>query len=159
VLHGNDTISATRASLTVVLGQYADATQRLYTDVRYDVYFSALDEQAGPAITWIDGYYNTRTDQATFKVEATDPLTVTRVLIAYSAGVGSWSSFDLAYNESTHKWTGMLPGVRGAQYYVQAVDSAGNATAVTRKGGYFRLEDVEALTTQPRSVYVPLVVR
>ena len=159
VLHGNDTLSARHATLAVVLGQYADATQRLYTDVRYDVYFSALDDEAGPTITWIDGYYNTRTEQATFKVEATDPLTVTRVLIAYSTGMGSWSSFDLAYNEAAHKWTGTLPGVRGAQYYVQAVDSAGNATAVTRKGGYFQLEDVEVLATEMRRMYLPAVIR
>lgn len=159
VLHGNDTLSTRQATLAVVLGQYADGVQRLYTDVQYDVYFSALDDTVGPTITWIDGFYNTRTEQATFKVEATDPMTVTRVLIAYASGPGSWSSFDLAYNPDTHKWSGMLPGVRGAQYYVQAVDGAGNATAVTRKGGYFRLEDVEVLASQERKLYLPFVTR
>jgi hypothetical protein len=159
VLHSNETLSTTQATLAVVLGQYADGVQRLYTDVQYDVYFSALDDTVGPTVTWIDGFYNTRTEQATFKVEATDPMTVTRVLIAYSSGAGSWSSFDLAYNAGTHKWSGTLPGVRGAQYYVQAVDGAGNATAVTRKGGYFRLEDVEVLVSPQRKLHLPLVIR
>lgn len=159
ILNANDTLSTRHATLAVVLGQYADGVQRLYTDVQYEVYFSALDDTVGPTITWIDGYYSTRSGQATFKVEATDTLTVTRVLIAYSTGAGLWSSFDLTYNETTHKWMGTLPGVRGAQYYVQAVDSAGNATAVTRKGGYFRLEDVEVLGKTTYKTYIPCVVK
>jgi hypothetical protein len=161
VLRGNDAISRTDSTLAVVLGQYdsASSVERLYTDVQYDVYFSALDDQSGPIITSIDGYYNTRTGQATFKVEVSDPLTVTRVLIAYSTGAGSWSSFDLTYNRASYKWAGALPGVRGAQYYVQAVDSAGNATAVTRKGGYFSLDDVGSLATTTRKTYLPSVVR
>lgn len=160
VLHGNDTIASPQAALSVVLGQYDAGVERLYTDVQYDVYFSSLSDQAGPAITWIDGYYNTRQGEAAFKVEATDALTVTRVLIAYTAGAGSWSSFDLSYNGGTQKWSGALPGARGAQYYVQAVDSAGNATAVTRKGGYFRLEDVSVLGgAERRRMYLPVMIR
>jgi hypothetical protein len=162
VLHGTDSISLTGSTLAVVMGQYdtGSSQQRLYSDVLYDVYFSSSADQAGPTIVSIDGYFNTQTQQATFKVEATDPMTVTRVLIAYSTGAGSWSSFDLTYNQSAHKWTGALPGVRGAQYYVQAVDSAGNASAVTRKGGYFRLEDVEALfQPERRSLYLPLMFK
>lgn len=159
VLHGNDTIANPQAALSIVLGQYDAGVERLYTDVQYDVYFSSLSDQAGPAITWIDGYYNMQQGQATFKVEATDALTVTRVLIAYTTGVGSWSSFDLTYASGTQKWSGALPGVRGAQYYVQAVDSAGNATAVTRKGGYFRLADVSVLgEVERREVHLPMIL-
>ena len=54
---------------------------------------------------------------------------------------------------------GKVPGVRGAQYYVQAVDGAGNATTVVRKGGYFRLEDVAVLAPQMRKLYLPVVIR
>lgn len=159
VLRGNDTLSASHATLAVVLGQYADATQLLYTDVRYDIYFSDSADRVGPTITWVDGYYNTLANQATFKVEATDPMTVTQVLISFTTGTGTWSSSNLTYNKGTHKWTGTVPRVRGAQYSVQAVDSAGNATTVTRKGGYFRLEDVGGLAEQRHRVYLPLVVK
>jgi hypothetical protein len=159
VLRGNETLSSSHATLAVALGQYADATQILYTDVSYDVYFSDSPDHVGPTITWVDGYYNTLADQAAFKVEATDPMTVTQVLISYTTGAGTWSSFDLAYNSATHKWTGTVPGVRGAQYYVQAVDGAGNVTIVVRKGGYFRLEDVEVLAPQMRKLYLPVVIK
>lgn len=159
-LQTNDVISRADTALTVVMGQYNSASnvQRLYNNLQYDVYFSALSDEVGPTIPSVDGYYNTRTAQATFKVEANDALTVTRVLVAYTVGAGSWSSHDLSYNPATHKWSGLVPGIRGASYYVQAVDSAGNATAVSRKGGYFALESVD-LPVEQWFIYLPLVIR
>jgi hypothetical protein len=47
------------------------------------------------------------------------------------------------HNDGTHKWTGTLPGLRGAQYYVQAVDRPGNATAVMRRGWLLPVEGCE----------------
>jgi hypothetical protein len=142
------------------MGQYDPNShvQRLYDRVRYDVYFSTSTDLFGPTITSIDGYYNTQISRAAFKVEANDSLTVTRVLVAYTTGNGSWSSLDLTYSNTTQKWSGSLPGIRGATYYVQAVDSAGNATAVSRKGGYFSLPDV-SLAIRQREVYLPIVLR
>lgn len=159
-LQTNDVISRVDTVLTIVMGQYdsASSVQRLYNQLQYDVYFSALSDEVGPTISSVDGYYNTRTAQATFKVEANDSLTVTRVLVAYTVGVGSWSSHDLSYNPATHKWSGWVPGIRGASYYVQAVDSAGNATAVSRKGGYFALESVDLLVER-WVVYLPLIMK
>lgn len=159
-LQTNDVISLPDTTLTVVMGQYdgASSVQRLYDNVLYDVYFSASNDQTGPTIRSIDGYYNTRTGLATFKVEANDPLTVTRVLVAYTTGAGSWFSFDLGYSRATHKWSNSLPGVRGASYFVQAVDNAGNATAVSRKGGYFELSEV-SLTIERHTVYLPTIMR
>jgi hypothetical protein len=160
LLQTNDVISRPDSALTVVMGQYdsASAVQRLYNDLQYDVYFSTSTDQTGPTITSIDGYYNTRASQATFKVEANDPFTVTRVLVAYTTGAGSWSSLDLNYNNVTYKWSGSLPGMRGASYYVQAVDSAGNATAVSRKGGYFDLTEVD-LAVERYDTFLPAVMK
>jgi hypothetical protein len=91
-------------------------------------------------------------------VEANDPYTVTRVLVAYTTGNGTWSSFDLGYHPAAHKWAGVLPGISNASYYVQAVDSAGNVTAISRKGGYFGLAQVD-LPAEHWFVYLPLVTR
>lgn len=159
-LRGSDTISRTDASLAVVMGQYDSdsSVARLYNNVQYDLYYSLSDDQTGPTITWIDGYYNTRSAQATFKVEASDPSNVVRVLVAYTTGNGTWASVDLVYNAGTHKWAGTLPGLRNASYYIQAVDGAGNATAVSRKGGYFGLAAVD-LPVERWTVYLPVVIK
>lgn len=160
-LQTSDTISRTDTTLTIVMGQYDSTShmQRIYTDLQYDVYFSNLSDHTGPTITSVDGYYNLKTSRATFKVEARDPLTVTRVLVAYTLGAGSWYSYDLTYNSATHKWVGSVPGIRGASYFVQAVDSAGNATAVSRKGGYFELPEVDLATVEEHRIHLPLVTR
>lgn len=160
ILQANDAISRSDKALAVVLGQYDSASgiERLYNNVQYDVYYSTLSATTGPTILSVDGFYNTQSAKASFKVEASDPYTVTRVLIAYTTGAGTWSSLDLSYNSVTRKWAGLLPGIRGATYYIQAVNSAGNATVISKKGGYFSLEDV-SLTVQEHNVYLPLVVR
>ena len=162
VLHTINTAERSDSTLAMVMGQY-DATtgqQRLYSDAGYDLYYSTSLDESGPTVTSVDGYYNLLTAQATFKVEATDPSTVTRVLIAYAPGGGTWSSVDLHYNAATQKWAGSVSGVRGASYFVQAVDQAGNATAISRKGGYFRLEEISLAAQQPRRlVYLPFITR
>ena len=99
-----------------------------------------------------------RTNQATFKIEATDPLTVTRVLAQYTLGDGTGKILDLTYNAQSRKWSGMTTGIRGATYAVAAVDSVGNATAITRRGGYFDLPAVE-LSALGSRVYLSMVTK
>jgi hypothetical protein len=157
----NDTLSSTNATLAVALGQYDSASgqQRLFNDVRYDTYFSASADTAPPTVRSVDGFYNTRISRARFKVEATDRLTVTRVLISYIPRGGQANQIqtvDLTYNSAAHKWTGEVPGIQGATYFVQSLDSAGNATSTTRKGGYFGLPEV-SLAPENSSTYLPLI--
>ena len=133
-LQNNNDTGESESALTAIMGQYESTTgiQRIYDELQYDVYFSTLTGGSEPTVASIEGYYNIRSDQATFKVEVNDTLPIQRVLIAYTEGNGTWASQDLNYDEATHKWSGRVPGIRGATYYVQAVNSAGNATAVSR---------------------------
>lgn len=125
-LQTQNVFTRSHSALTVAMGQYESDTglQRIYDTLQYDVYFSALTAGSSPTVTSIEGYYDTFSKQATFKVEVIDVLPIQRVLIAYTSGNGAWLSQDLSFDPETQKWMGSSP-VRGITYYVRAVNSAG----------------------------------
>lgn len=162
VLRNNDTISNSYATLALTLGKYESKSGelRLYNDVQYDIYYSDSPLTEGPSIQSVDGFYNKGNHQATFKVETTSGVSVTKVLVTYDASAQE-SSLDLAFNSVTQKWTGNLATVQGVAYSVQAVDSNGNATAVTRKGGYFQMDEVvlDDVRQRESQIYLPIVIK
>ena len=79
---------------------------------------------------------------ATFKVLAQDDSGIERVVVTYSQDGLNWQSADLTYNSLTGRWEGSLPGVsKEANYFVQAVDKAGNVGMSANKGLFFRPEE------------------
>jgi hypothetical protein len=76
---------------------------------------------------------------------------VTRVAVAYTTGDGLWKTLDLVRSADPNVWEGSLPSDAGLEYFVQAVDGAGNVAISDNKGLYFGLP--------PYRMVLPLIAR
>jgi hypothetical protein len=91
--------------------------------------------------------------RASFSVDVTDASGIERAVVTCSLGDGWWRSFDLAYDAESDRWRGELyfTGGGSVNYFVQAVDRAGNVATSNNKGFFF-----EPVTYK---VYLPLVTK
>jgi len=87
-----------------------------------------------------------------FKVLAQDNSGIERVVVTWRQNGPNWQSADLTYNSLTGRWEGSLAGVgKEADYFVQAVDKAGNVSMTANKGLFFHPEE--------HRVFLPLVMK
>jgi hypothetical protein len=93
-----------------------------------------------------------------FVVNATDnsPATVKRVLVVFrevrTEASSEWRSVELVQTPGTNRWTGgALIASSEVEYFVQAVDSAGNVGIAANKG---RLHEASSLPSLPPEVTV-----
>ncbi|MFC1906194.1 PKD domain-containing protein [Chloroflexota bacterium] len=160
------TLNGTLQSLIVTPGQFLATetdpnvigTQRLYTSMSYDIYYSTSADSVAPIVELVDididgtdGSYT-----AYFSVivsDANDPAIpddgiVSRVVVTwtYSDGSIAWETVDLTYDPISGTWQGELTGLTStnADFVVQAVDSAGNVGINTQKGLFYTPILVEA---------------
>ncbi len=133
-------------------------TERLYTSLSYDLYYSISRDNLPPVIELVDMTTGGATGNFTarFSIKASDPDDPTipddgrvrRVIISwtYAAGDTTWESMDLQFNFISGAWIGELAGLTGAEidFIVQAIDAAGNVGASTSKGFFFSPIAVEA---------------
>ena len=140
--------------VVVVTGQFfrntapdANGTgiQRLFTHVAGRAFRSTSQDYIPPAFQLIDA---TKVgSNAAFAVDVTDQTptgagTVKRVLVAVKSGTANptdWTFADLAQSSTNlARWTGGV-AITGDdfEYFVQAVDAAGNVAVSTNKGFYF----------------------
>ncbi|MFC1951114.1 PKD domain-containing protein [Chloroflexota bacterium] len=158
--------TGTLQSLIVMPGQFIATetdpsvigTQRLFTSMSYDIYYTTSADSVAPVIDLVDididgvdGNYT-----ASFNVivsDANDPAipddgVVSRVVIAwtYSDGTSGWETVDLTYDAISGAWQGELAGLTSADadFVAQAVDSAGNVGVNTQKGLFYTPIQVEA---------------
>lgn len=155
-----DGISSTSSTLSLAMGQSNPQTgeQRLFTQMSYDVYMSANTNTSAPALISLDGYRDSRSGSANFKIEATDDTAVTRVVIVHTSGDGSIQSKDLSFDLLTKKWLGNTPLSNKTSYIVQLVDDAGNVAVIAPYDGYFSLPDVVS-DVQRFDVFLPIIRR
>jgi hypothetical protein len=128
--------------------------QRRFTSLDTTVYYSNSTDFTPPTLLRIDSVITGAF--VSFVVEATDdnPSTVKRVLVLFRDGSGSWKSVDLVQTPGTNRWTGGAPIQGGqAEFFVQAVDSAGNPAVSINKGDYF---EAKPPPTLPGGVTVTL---
>ncbi len=128
-----------RQAVTVREGQYRLGVERLYREVTVNAYLSDSADRTPP---WIDDVHSSGNDRAiTVTVHAGDDSGVYQVWLTYTeeqAGpVGHWRSLTLTPLDNA-MWQGRVPITRPVRYLVQAVDDAGNVTAVDNDGAYFR---------------------
>jgi hypothetical protein len=126
------------AHLFLTAGKYraASAVERLYSEVTADLYYSAVPDTLAPAIQSVE--VASAGGQVQFTVAAVDlPLggDVTRVVVTYTDGAGTWRSTELARN-GVGAWVGSVPA--GVEAVVQAVDGARNVAPDDDGGGYYR---------------------
>jgi hypothetical protein len=148
------TADGRRQRLVLVAGQFfTDGTgtpggvQRLFTRIQGQVLYSTSPDFEQPLLQDVTGVIVG--GHAAFTLDATDRLAgaddVVRVLVLFRDASGAWRSVDLARVPGTARWTGGAPatGTR-LEYFVQAVDDAGNVAVSTYKARYY-----EALPAPP----------
>jgi Peptidase family C25 len=137
--------------------------QRLYTRIGARVLRSPSNDFTPPAFTRIEATRVGAT--AAFAVDVTDLTetggagTVKRVLVALRSGSATtWTFSDLVQTGTSARWTGgiALPSAATPfEYFVQAVDAAGNVGVSTNKGFYFAAvatpASTEGVTVEPET--------
>ncbi len=133
--------SETRQNLNLVAGQYVGATrtQRLFDEVGLEVLY--VDDGTAEASDFTPPAF--RSVQAAvvggsagFVVDLADNDDAVRVLVLYRDGSGQWQSAEL---QPGSPWTGGGPVAAGTtvvEYFVQAVDAAGNVGMTSFKGAF-----------------------
>ena len=147
-----ETPGARMQRVVVVTGQFfsnatpdpnGNGTQRLFSRVAGRVFKSTSQDYIPPAFQLIDGARIGSTAAFTVNVADLTPTgagTVKRVLVAVRSGNSpDWTFADLAQSGTDPKrWTGGAPVIGTEfEYFVQAVDAAGNVAVSTNKGFYF----------------------
>jgi hypothetical protein len=128
--------------LVVVPAQYRGAsatrgTERLFELMDYTVYYSPSTDWIPPSVWRVK---RTPLDRETdeVRVEVTDLSDVARVAVSYTAGDGVWHTVNLArLSHDPNLWTRAIPHHADMEWFVQAVDTAGNVAVDDNKGGYF----------------------
>jgi len=133
-----------RQRLVALPAQYRAAdgtagTERLFTEMRYTVYYSQSSDAIPPSIWTVRAGARPDDEAAQVQVDVTDFSGVVRVVVAYTTGDGAWETRSLARAAGeTNRWVGLLPKEAGLDYFVQAVDRAGNVAQGDNRGRYFR---------------------
>ena len=103
----------------------------------YTVYYSDTIDLVPPSIWRIEAYRQSPDDLV--EVNVTDLSDVVRVGIAYTLGDGIWATIDLARSVSNPNiWSGIKPHGETMEWFVQALDRAGNVAINENKGSYCR---------------------
>ena len=154
-LQTRGTFSGTQA-LVAALGQYNSTTgvERIYDQMSFDVYYSSSYDWWEPIILSVNGVL--LGSNAEIKVEAIDGSDIHRVVIVYVDHAGTQISGDLAYDDQTHKWKGVIPAAENTVFYIQVVDGAGNVATADNKGTWYALVKTEQ---GPSKTYLPVILR
>ncbi|MBI1293772.1 hypothetical protein GC175_02290 [bacterium] len=151
-------------TVVLALGQYDSQTgaQRVFDRMSFDTYYSDSADTTPGEVTHVDAVLDEAMGKGLFKVEATDPAGVARVVVAYTAGDGVWSSQDLLFDAPSAKWTGVITGTVNTRYFVQVVDGAGNISIDDNKGRYHPLLPplplIEGRSIE-QNIYLPTIQR
>jgi hypothetical protein len=117
----------------------------------YTVYYTNTKDHVPPSIWSIDAFRGGTNSQVV--VEVTDLSDVVRVGVAYTPGDGVWQTTDLTRSVANpNLWTGTLPLDESIEWFVQALDGAGNVAVNDNKGAYFG-------PAADNRVWLPLITR
>ena len=150
---GNDILTAAGS---------ASGVNRIYDQMTLGAYYSESPDRNAANIDFIDGVLDPALGIGTIKVEASDSSGIHRVLVAYTTQQGQWLSKDLAFNDVTQKWTGVISGTANTRFFVQVVDNAGNVAANMNKGLYYPLQEpLQLAAGRPinHRIYLPVINR
>jgi hypothetical protein len=131
-----------RERLVVVPAQYHSTgirhgTERLFERMDYTVTYSPSTDWIPPSV-WQVKSEPLASGVDEVSVEVTDLSDVVRVAISYTSGDGAWHTVNLArVSHDPDLWTRAIPHRAGMEWFVQAVDSAGNVAVDDDRGGYF----------------------
>lgn len=141
--------------LVIGLGQFhgESETQRLYGAMDVDVYLGQSDDWEPPLLRRIES--GLQEGVVTVTVGVKDLSGIHGVVLAYTSGDGDWSSVALVADDGDGSWSGDFLGDAATEFFVQAVDTAGNVALHTQNGQYLRPGDTYWFS----QVFLPLVTR
>jgi hypothetical protein len=142
-----------QSTLAIGLGQFHGTAQveRLYGAMDVDVYFGDSGDGQPPRLSSIES--ELQGNAVVIAVEADDPSGIHGMVVAYGDGNGGWSSTDLLFDGGA--WRGDWLGNAAGEFFVQAVDGAGNVAVYPWDGRYMRPGD----SYHPSQVFLPLIIR
>lgn len=118
----------------------------------YTLYYSDINDLVPPSVWKVDAYRDDEFGYIT--VEVTDLSDVVRVGVSYTLGGGAWVTTDLERSlTNPNLWTGKIPDSETVEWFVQAVDAAGNVAVNDNKGAYF------GRPPEPFWNWLPLILR
>jgi hypothetical protein len=143
--------------LVVIAGQYQPATaitgtERVFSSLTFKVFTATNQSDVSPPIIHqVEASGFSREFAVVADISDSDT-EVVKVWVTYEDTTGHWTSAELTYNSATGLWEGTVSSsLDEFNYFVQAVDSAGNVSASSNKGLYFAAE--------PEKVYLPVIAR
>jgi CSLREA domain-containing protein len=120
-------------------------TERIYESLSFEIFYgSSTSEFQPPAIGLVQASLGDN-QSVLFKVAVEDPPDlqgqssgIVHVIVTYTQELGgsTWQSEDLALNLSSGKWEGTIDINQPIDFFIQAVDGAGN-TGMFAGNGYF----------------------
>lgn len=142
-----------QSNLAIGLGQFhgAAGVQRIYGAMDVDVYSGESEDWQAAQITRIES--GQQGDAVVVTTEARDPSGIHGIVVAWTDGSGGWSSTDLVFDGDV--WRGDWLGSAGIEFFVQAVDGAGNVAVYPWGERYMRPGD----SYHPSWMFLPLIVK
>lgn len=153
-----------QTNLVARMAQFQPQTGQLwlYEGLKIGILYGTAADDAAPDVSLVDAAYREIPGAVELKVGAGDDSGISRVVVTYvtedGAGGGRWQSADLARDETSDLWTGVVEAGAAMRYIVQVVDGAGNVTVETNKGQYYapaRLSDAISF----HAVFLPVMTR
>nr|QNO54412.1 hypothetical protein JEICAKEA_00022 [Methanosarcinales archaeon ANME-1 ERB7] len=134
-----------RQYLIIITGQYKGRTlpdtsgeERIYEELSFDLYYARADEETKPPV--IMEVSPTRSnDTINITVNVRDKSGIQRVLVTYTDINGDWGEWrsKACKLEEGDLWSCSISAKGGIEFFVQAVDNAGNAAINDSSGQYF----------------------
>jgi hypothetical protein len=127
-----------RQYLIIVTGQYKGPTrvtpslvgreERLYDELSFQLYYASPDEETKPPVI-MDVSPNRINDSVYIAVNARDESGIQRVLVTYTDINGDWGEWKskACKLEEGNLWSCNISAKEEIEFFVQAVDNAGNA--------------------------------
>jgi hypothetical protein len=105
---------------------------RRYTELTFDLYLSSPEDEKEPPAIEINP-----SNASFIRVNATDDSGIRKIVVAYTDNKGWWGSFDNVPDTTVCALVEEIELEAGKEYFVQAVDKAGNVAVDDNKGRYY----------------------
>ncbi|MDY6834567.1 MAG: NosD domain-containing protein, partial [Chloroflexota bacterium] len=127
---------------TGIENNHVVGTERIYGEMSYQIYYSDSDDYSPPVIEEVRRVAgNPSTEFAIKVIDEVSPVQHVIVMWTHSTKDNEWRSLELSDLDADNVWTGSIeidPDKGDIDFFVQAVDEAGNVGMSTNKGHYFQ---------------------
>ncbi|MEK8017371.1 MAG: PKD domain-containing protein, partial [Candidatus Parabeggiatoa sp.] len=129
-----------KETLVATAGQYnpnlTTGQQRIFSNMDFDVFHHVnTNDWTKPTVYLMENRLNANI--ATVTIATSDASGIKEVVLAYTDGNGTWNSTNLTGSDVT--WTGSFAANANTEFFIQAIDKAGNVAVNENEGKYFKV--------------------